>query len=128
MSEKNIPIESGICPKCGAELADYNSIDFHDLGGSRDWACSNCGAEGEEHYDEVFTGHRLPDGKFGKFLTPTPVRYTYYLVDDNGDCVGEFESSDDSLCLDPGNTGMLLYNEEDYKKLQDGTLDQDEED
>lgn len=75
-------------------------------------------------------GERLIEIERKAFLledTREPL-YTYYLVDADRNEVGTFESTDDCLMLDPGGSDLLLYNEEDYQKLQNGTLNDEEED
>lgn len=71
IKEHIAPVDSGgdkegICPVCGGEL-EYRGIEVGDDGGVEHCECRECGATGDQGYDEVFDGHhynvRDADGK-----------------------------------------------------------------
>lgn len=48
--------QEGICPVCGGQI-QYCGAEMMDDGGVNHWECPDCGATGDEGYDEVFDGH-----------------------------------------------------------------------
>lgn len=55
--KKTIPIEAGICPKCGKTDLDYASSEIRDECIKYPYTCGDCGFEGIEWYNIVFSCH-----------------------------------------------------------------------
>lgn len=49
--------EEGICPCCGSDDLDYDSIEAEGNSVYYPWLCNNCGYSGKEVYNLDFVGH-----------------------------------------------------------------------
>jgi hypothetical protein len=60
MPKKTIRIESGTCPKCGAEgNLEYGDSELEDELVGYEWDCPDCGASGTEWYHLEFSSHAV---------------------------------------------------------------------
>jgi hypothetical protein len=56
--KKKIPVEAGVCPKCGGELAYEEEWVEDDLVG-RAYRCLDCKVDGTEWYRTKFSSHAI---------------------------------------------------------------------
>lgn len=49
--------EENICPVCGGEDLEFIYKEADNTEGIYPWKCTDCGAEGEEHFTVTFDGH-----------------------------------------------------------------------
>ena len=49
--------EENICPVCGGDDLDFINKEADCAEGIYPWKCTDCGAEGEEHFTVTFDGH-----------------------------------------------------------------------
>ena len=61
-TEKKIEIEAGICPKCGGHKLDYFDSEPIDNMRKYPYTCADCGFEGIEWYNVIFSCHWDTDG------------------------------------------------------------------
>ena len=65
--EKEYKNEPYVCPMCKKECTlKYRPVCFTGDTLYFEYYCEECGCEGEEHYDMVFTGHTFYDEEEGK--------------------------------------------------------------
>jgi len=65
LEESKVGYQAGICPKCGADIQDYEEVEWFDDSIGYPFHCSNCGADGMEYYNLTFDEIVLNDD-FGK--------------------------------------------------------------
>ena len=56
--------KQGVCPKCGSKDGlEYGDSEIQDGTISYDYTCQDCGSNGKEWHNIVFTNHSTPDGE-----------------------------------------------------------------
>ena len=67
MKKKKIPIEPGVCPKCGHTELDYGESYPDDELYAYDWSCPHCKATGTEWYRMEFSSHAVFNTKTKRY-------------------------------------------------------------
>lgn len=56
-----IGYEAGICPNCGADLQNYEEVEWYDDSIGYPFTCSKCGKSGEEYYNLSYSETVIKD-------------------------------------------------------------------
>lgn len=67
IDESKLVNKQGVCPNCGEENLEYDSIQLEDDMCYYPYKCNNCGVKGEEWYYMQFNGHNVFDEN-GNFI------------------------------------------------------------